>query len=285
MSNSRRSEPAVRGRRQGAQRHYDRVVPHVIVTQTRGDGPRLAEWVDYHAALGFDEFHFVLDGIIDDSMDVLRSLDVPAQIELHPYPEEGDYLDGLAPDVRLQRILEWRERHADELAALPYAAIDPQSHRQFRRIREVIPQIITGRRGWIAHIDCDEFINIASGDPIQSLTEGSRVPRLQFLSFNVDTTGFDPTLPVLAQQGPRWSRKAVEEHPDHRWATRVKSMVRFRAATPFRSIHRMSFGRHEVLDPDVARLHHFRVPLQPMTPPLPYTVKDDVRPRTTASSR
>ncbi|QIK76011.1 glycosyltransferase family 2 protein [Nocardioides piscis] len=254
-------------------------MPHVIVTQTRGDAHRLAEWVSFHAALGFDEFHILLDGVVDDSQRVLEALDVPARVETHLYPEEGDYYDGLSVDDRLARVKVWREHHREELDRLPYAATDPQSMRQFRRIRELLPAIVEGRRGWLAHIDVDEFINIPSGASITSLTAQATTPRLQLLNFNVDTTGYDPSRPVLAQQGPRWAREDLLEHPDTRWATRVKSIVRFRAATPFRSIHRISFGRHEVVDPDVARLHHFRVPLQPMTPPLPYTVDDVVTPR------
>ncbi|HXH80728.1 glycosyltransferase family 2 protein [Nocardioides sp.] len=239
----------------------------------------MAEWIAYHSAIGFDEFHVLLDGVIDDSPQILRSLDIPGRVETYVYPEEGEYFDGLGVKERLQRVQDWREIHRDELAELPYAATDPQSMRQFRRIRDLLPRIVDGRRGWLAHIDCDEFINIPTGASIQSLTAPAEVPRLQLLSFNVDTTGYDPELPVLAQQGARWSRGDLLVHPDQRWATRVKSIVRFRAATPFRSIHRMSFGRHEVLDPDIARLHHFRVPLQPMTPPLPYTVQDFVAPR------
>lgn len=254
-------------------------MPHVIVTQTRGDAHRLAEWVDYHAALGFEEFHVILDGLVDDSMDVLKSLKTSALVVIHPFPEEGVYFDGLTPERRLERVAEWRQHHAAELAELPYAATDPQSLRQFQRIRELLPSIVEGRRGWLAHIDCDEFINIPGGGDIASLTDVATRPRLQLLNFNVDTTGYDPALPVLAQQGPRWSRESMLAHPDERWARRVKSIVRFRAATPFRSIHRISFGRHEVVDPQVARLHHFRVPLQPMSPDVPYTVPDSITPR------
>ena len=255
-------------------------MPHVIVTQTRGDAHRLAEWVTFHAALGFDEFHVLLDGLVDDSEDVLARLDVAARVVTHAYPEEGEYYDGLGVDERLARVKAWRELHRDELDREPFAATDPQSLRQFRRIRALLPAVLEGRKGWLAHIDVDEFINVPSGASIRSLTAQAATPRLQLLNFNVDTTGYDPARPVLAQQGPRWSRDDLLEHPDARWATRVKSIVRFRAATPFRSIHRISFGKHEVVDPDVARLHHFRVPLQPMTPPLPYAVDDVVEPRT-----
>lgn len=56
----------------------------------------------------------------------------------------------------------------------------------------------------------------------------------------------------------------------------MKSMVRFRVALPFTSIHRISHGRHQVVDPEVGRIHHFRVPLQPLDPPIPFTVDDPI---------
>jgi Glycosyl transferase family 2 len=255
-------------------------VPLVIVTQSRGDASRLAEWVTYHSRLGFEEIHVILDGLIDDSDEVLESLDVaddvPARVVVHRYPEEGVYYDGLSPEERMRVVQQWRQDNAEMLAALPHKAVDPQSLRQRRRVTEVLGTITEGRRGWVAHIDADEFIHLPGGGSIRDLTRAADTPRLRFLSFDVDTAGHDPSRPVLDQHRVRWAREDVEAHPDSRWATRVKSMVRFRVALPLRSLHRINAGRHEVVDPDVGRLHHFRVPMQPIDPPIPFTVDDPV---------
>ena len=93
----------------------------------------------------------------------------------------------------------------------------------------------------------------------------------------MDTTGHDPARPVLEQHSLRWAREDVVQHPNSAWVNRVKSMVRYRRSLPFFSVHRISRGKAEVLDPEVARLHHFRIPLQPLDPPLPYRVDDPLR--------
>jgi hypothetical protein len=252
----------------------------VIVTQSRGDASRLAEWVTYHSRIGFEEFHVILDGLVDDSDEVLAALDassdLDARVVVHQYPEEGVYYDGLPPEERMKVVQKWRDDNAEMLAALPHKAVDPQSLRQRRRVTEVLEKVTEDRRGWVAHIDADEFIHLPGGQSIRDLTDAATAPRLQFYSFDVDTTGHDPTRPVLEQHSLRWSRADVEAHPDGRWATRVKAMVRFRVALPLKSLHRISLGRHEKVDPEVGRLHHYRVPLQPMDPPIPYTVDDPV---------
>ena len=255
-------------------------MPLVIVTQSRGNASRLAEWVTYHSRIGFEEFHVVLDGLVDDSDEVLAALDASpdlgARVVVHQYPEEGVYYDGLPPEERMKVVQKWREDNAEMLAALPHKAVDPQSLRQRRRVTEVLEKVTDGRRGWVAHIDADEFIHLPGGGSIRDLTEAATAPRLQFYSFDVDTTGHDPSRPVLEQHSLRWSRADVEAHPDSRWATRVKAMVRFRVALPLKSLHRISLGRHVKVDPEVGRLHHYRVPLQPLDPPIPYTVDDPV---------
>lgn len=251
-------------------------MPLSIVTQTRGDAPRLAEWVRHHCALGFEEFHVILDGEVDDSADVLASLDVDAEVVVHRYPEEGVYYDGLSPTERAAVVAQWREDNAEMLAALPYNPVDPQSHRQRQRVGAVLERITEGRRGWVAHFDTDEFIHLPGGGTIRDLTDAATAPRLQFLSFDVDTTGHDWDRGFLEQHSRRWARADVESHPDGRWATRVKAMVRYRAALPLRSLHRITFGKHTLLDPEVARIHHFRIPLQPVVPPIPFTVDDPI---------
>lgn len=251
-------------------------MPLVIVTMSRGDAPRLAEWVTYHARLGFQEFHVILDGLVDDSDTVLASLDVDARVVVHQLPESGVYLDGLGPAERAAAVRQWRTDNAEMLAALPHKAVDPVALRQRQHIPAVLEKITAGRRGWVGFIDVDEYIHLPGGGSVRDLTQAATAPRLQLYSFDVDTTGHRPSRPALEQHSVRWSREDVEAHPDGRWATRVKSIVRFHAAAPFRSIHRISIGRHQKVDPDVARLHHYRVPLQPLDPPIPYTVDDPI---------
>src|SRR4051794_11019135 len=85
---------------------------HTIVTMTRGDGHKIAEWLDYHARIGFDDFQVVLDGDIDGTEEVLRSVEVPAEVTVHPRAEVGEYYDGLPPEERRHRVLLWREKDA-----------------------------------------------------------------------------------------------------------------------------------------------------------------------------
>ncbi|GAB6987375.1 hypothetical protein [Nocardioides pyridinolyticus] len=98
---------------------------------------------------------------------------------------------------------------------------------------------------------------------------------MRFLNFNVDTTGHDPTRPVLEQHTMRWSLEDLMAYEDERWARRVKSMVRYRFARLDSTIHKLNRGRHALLDPATARLHHFRMPLHRVD--IPYSVDDPVR--------
>ena len=250
-----------------------------IVTQSRGDGARIAEWVTYHNRLGFDDFQIILDGLVDNTDRVLADLDLPARIEVHRCPEEGDYFDGLPATERARRVAQWREDNEAWRATLPHKALDPIAVRQFRRIPQVLAPYAAGDRGrgWVAFIDVDEFLHVPVHGSIRDLARGATTPRLRFLNFNVDTTGHDPARPVLEQHHMRWSRDDIVQHPHSAWVKRVKSMVRYRKSLPFDSIHRISRGRAEVVDPDVARLHHFRIPLQPLDPPLAYRVDDPLR--------
>src|SRR5690606_36191828 len=90
---------------------------HTIVSMTRGDGHKIGEWLQYHADLGINEFHIVLDGDIDGTQDLLASLSVAADVFVHPRPEVGEYYDGMSRSERRERVALWRERHAVELAA------------------------------------------------------------------------------------------------------------------------------------------------------------------------
>ncbi len=250
-----------------------------IVTQSRGDAARIAEWMTYHQRLGFDDFQVILDGLVDDTDEVLGELDLPARIDVHRYPEEGDYFDGLPADERARRVAQWRVDNAEWRATLKGKALDPIAVRQFRRIPEVLAPYAAGDRGrgWVAFIDVDEFLHLPRHESIRALAREATAPRLRFLNFNVDTSGHDPARPVLEQHTLRWAREDVVQHPNSAWVNRVKSMVRYRKSLPFFSVHRISRGRAEVLDAEIARLHHFRIPLQPLDPPLPYRVDDPLQ--------
>lgn len=208
---------------------------HVIVAQSRGDASRLAEWVTYHSRLGFQEFHIVLDGLVDHSDEVLDALDVDAEVRHYLKPEQGEYYDGLTVAEHSERILRWGEENADLVASLPYTACD-----------------------------------------IRTVTRDAPAPRLRLLNHNVSTVGHDPSRPVLEQHQMRWSREDLENYPFKAWTNRIKTIARFRHATPYNGIHHLTPGPHHVVSPDVARLHHFRVPEQPMPAPLPYSVDDPI---------
>ena len=101
------------------------------------------------------------------------------------------------------------------------------------------------------------------------------MPRIRLLNFNVDTTGHDPSRPVLGQHSRRWSREDLLAAEDGRWAKRVKSLVRYRVAVLNATVHKINRGEHVVLDPDVARMHHFKVPASSELE-IPFTVDDPI---------
>jgi hypothetical protein len=245
---------------------------------SRGDAHHIAEWVDHHARLGFDDFQVVLDGDVDDTERVLRSLDVPAQVTVHRRQEIGEYYDGLPPAERRHRVLEWRREHADQLASGIMRGFDALSWRQHLHFPEVLAPYAEGARGrgWLTLIDVDEFLVLTAHSSIGALTDEATTPRLRFLNFNVDTRGHDPSLPMLEQHSLRWSREDLLAYPDPQWARRVKSLVRYRCARLTWNVHKVSQGRHTQLDPDLARLLHFKIPAQ-LDLGIPYTVFDPVR--------
>jgi hypothetical protein len=253
-------------------------VRHTIVTLSRGDAHKITEWVDYHARLGFEDFQIVLDGDVDGTEEVLRSLDVPARIGVHPREEIGEYYDGLPPAERRARVQEWRVRNAAQLESGAMRGNDAVSWRQHLHLPQILAPYAAGSRGrgWLALIDVDEFLVLTEHGSIGALTSGAEAPRLRFLNFNVDTTGHDPSRPVLEQHSMRWSREDVLAHPMKRWARRVKSIVRYRCARLDSTVHRISRGPHVLLDPATARLHHFKVPVAGELD-IPYTVDDPVR--------
>jgi hypothetical protein len=250
---------------------------HTIVTMTRGDGHKIAEWADYHARLGFDDLQIVLDGDVDGTEALLASLDVAADVTVHPRAEVGDYYDGLPPEERRERVLLWRERYAAERASGQMRGHDPLAWRQHLHFPPVLAPYAAGERGkgWVGLVDVDEFVVLARHRTIGELTAEQTVPRLRFLNFNVDTTGYDPSRPVLEQHSRRWSREDLLGHDDARWARRVKSLVRYRKARLNATVHKINRGEHVVLDPDVARLHHFKMPASSEL--IPFTVDDPIR--------
>ena len=252
-------------------------MPHTIVTMTRGDAHKIGEWVEYHARLGFGDFQIVLDGEVDDTEAVLESLDVPATITVHRRPEIGEYADGLSAAQRKQQAAEWRQRHAAELEAGRIRGHDPLSWRQHQHFPEILAPYAAGERGrgWLALIDVDEFIVLPGYRSVRQVTHQAGAPRLRLLSFNVDTTGHDPGRPVLEQHTRRWSRADLLALDDQRWANRPKSIVRYRCARLTSTVHKISTGRQLVLDPERARVHHFRTPLQEGVG-IPYAVEDPI---------
>ncbi|MFC6153605.1 glycosyltransferase family 2 protein [Nocardioides yefusunii] len=249
-----------------------------VVTQSRGDARRLAEWVTYHSRIGFEEFHIVLDGLVDDSDKVLADLDVDARIHVHHRAESGEYQAGMDQAERWRANRQWREDNAELLASLPFRCQDPLSLRQGLNISPLMEEITADRRGWIALIDVDEFIALPRDGSIRALVRRinaeKRTSRISFLNFNVDTEGYDPSRPILEQHSMRWSREDVLAHPDPAWGRRYKTMARFKVATPYRSVHKINRGPRVVVDPEDARLLHYRTPAQRMVPHVPYTVED-----------
>ena len=251
-----------------------------IVTQSRGDAARIAEWVTYHHRLGFDDFQIILDGLVDDTDEVLAG-PRPARADrpCTATPRRATTSTACPPAERARRVAQWRVDNAEWRATLKGKALDPIAVRQFQRIPEVLAPYAAGDRGrgWVALHRRRRVPAPARYDSIRDLARAATMPRLRFLNFNVDTSGHDPARPVLEQHTLRWAREDVVQHPNSAWVNRVKSMVRYRKCLPFFSVHRISRGRAEVLDAEVARLHHFRIPLQPLDPPLPYRVDDPLR--------
>ena len=236
------------------------LVRHTIVTMSRGDGHKIAEWVDFHARLGFEDFQVVLDGDVDGTAEVLRSLDVAAEITVHPRAEVGEYYEGLSPEERRHRVLEWRARNAEELESGRMRGRDALSWRQHLHLPEIFAPYADGARGrgWLALIDVDEFIVLTRHGSIGALTEEATAPRLRLLNFNVDTSGHDPARPVLEQHSMRWSREDLMAHPNKRWARRVKSLVRYRCARLDHTVHKISHGPSRAARPR----HGAAAPLQ-----------------------
>lgn len=241
---------------------------------SRGDAPRIREWVEYHSWLGFDAFHIILDNPNDDSEAILRSLDVPARITVDLRPAVGDYYDGLSQEQRWRKVLEWRKANSEDLTAAGLPVVDPQTIRQIRYFNEVLTGYAAGPESWVAVIDMDEFIAVPGGGKIHDITSAAKAPRIRLLNFNFGTAGHDHALPFLAQHTRRWAREDIEAYGKG-WDARVKTIARNDALLPLVSVHPISRGPFVTMDPAVARLHHYRVPDQGIAE-LPYRVEDRV---------
>lgn len=245
---------------------------HTILTMSRGDAPRLREWVEYHSWLGFNEFHIVLDNPIDESEDVLRALNLPARITVEVRPALDEYYDGLEGGQKLARVESWLKLNQDRIAEWGLPIVDPLSMRQYLYLPSVLNKYALRGEGWASVLDVDEFIVLPGGRKITDVTAAAKMPRVRFLNFNFDYTDRDPTLPILQQHTRRWAREDVIDHGQG-WDNRVKSIVRYDAALPMVSVHGISRGSFEVLDPDVGRLHHYKVSGHGV-PALPFRVED-----------
>lgn len=234
----------------------------------------------YHSRLGFEEFHVVLDGLIDNSDEVLAALDLDARIVVHRRAESGEYSEGMSPAEMHERNVRWRAANSELLASVPFRAQDPLSLRQGLNIGPVLDEVVDSRKGWVAFFDVDEFIHLPRDGSIRELARRvnaeKKTSRISFLNFNVDTSGHDPARPVLEQHTMRWSHEDVMEHPVEAWGRRYKTMARFRVATPYAGVHKITRGPRTIPDPEDARLLHFRMPLQKMTPEIPYSVCDPI---------
>lgn len=236
---------------------------------SRGDAPRLAEWVTYHQALGFDEFHVVLDDPIDNSAEILRSL--PGSITIDERPAHGAYWDGVPSSQLWPWIKGWKDDHAGELAHWRIPQGDPLVLRQLQHLPGVLNKYAADGDCWVAVIDADEFLVIPGGT-IQDLTASADSPRLRFLNFNFDMSSWQPGQSVLQAGTRRWSIEDLKSY-GRGWDRRVKSIARHDALLPLVSVHEISRGPHTMLDHETARLHHYKGRDQDIAE-LPYRVTD-----------
>ena len=53
-----------------------------ILTMSRGDAPRLRDWILYHHEIGFNYFHIILDAPNDESENVLKEISAVVPLNL-----------------------------------------------------------------------------------------------------------------------------------------------------------------------------------------------------------
>ena len=155
---------------------------------------------------------------------------------------------------------------------------DALAWRQHQHFGPILAPYAAGERGkgWLGLIDVDEFVVLTQHRTIGELTVEQTRPRVRFLNFNVDTTGYDPSRPVLEQHSFRWSREDLLATRTRAGRSGSKSLVRYRYARLNATVHKINRGEHTVLDPDVARLHHFKMPASRALD-IPFSVDDPIR--------
>ena len=244
-----------------------------ILTMSRGDAPRLKEWVLYHHELGFKFFHVILDAPLDESEDVLKRLSEEFELSIDVTVKDaaGLYFDNLSPEERWEEVKKWRLDNASYIESKGLPIVDPLSDRQYTYLPEKLKELQGSfPEDWVAVIDVDEFIAFPGSTNLKELIEKSGTPRIRFLNFNFDMSDWKPGNPVRAQVN-RWSRSGIEEYGKG-WENRVKSIVKIDHALPMSSVHVVSKGPFQTIPPTVARLHHYKFPNQLIQ--IDYTVYD-----------
>lgn len=246
---------------------------HTIVTMSRGDAARLPEWVRYHARLGFDEFHILLDNPNDDSEAVLASLSAEVTITVEVKDAIGYYHpEGLTQAQRLAQADQWCEEHAAEIAESGMPIVDALSWRQYRHLPAALERY-TRREpgsGWLSILDVDEFIVLPPGQRIADLLAGVEKPRVRLTSFNMDTSNWDSRSSLLQTVSQRWSYDDMLAYGQG-WPDRVKALIRYESALPLHTVHAINRGPFERAEVEQARVLHYKYPTLDI---LPYPVED-----------
>lgn len=247
---------------------------HSILTMSRGDEHRVADWLDYHHSIGFTNFHIILDNPIDDTKKVASDLAASRgfSLTIKELEPDGEYYDDLTAAERWTAIQRWKERHSEEIEQMGLPIVDPLSMRQYKYLPTELSLLSSGgSNDWLALIDVDEYIVLPGTSHISTLTRASNSPRLRFLNFNFDMSQWDQSTNVRAFT-QRWSRKEVEGFGKG-WQNRVKTIARCDHLLPLVSVHAISRGAFQILPPETARLHHYKYPNQGID--IPYNVTDE----------
>ncbi len=235
----------------------------VVISMSRGDEYRLSEWLTYHDKLGIDEFHIILDDVIDKSEEVIKSSNISASISLAHKPKNGSYIQG-----NWEAVLKWREENSHLISGT--SINDPISHRQWQYFPEALESYAGNANTWICLLDVDEYIVLDKGASLRTILSNQSEKRVEFLNFNVDMSNWKPGNLVL-ENTYRWDRQDLKNYGKW-WDFRHKSFVRADVCLPYVGPHQISNVSSTTLPPEVARLLHFKSPNQNLG--LPYRTKD-----------
>jgi len=244
-----------------------------ILTMSRGDAPRLKDWVLYHHQIGFNYFHIILDAPNDRSEKLLKEVatEIPVNLDLTVKEASGAYFDHLSPEEKWAAVKKWRSDHAEYIKDSGLPIVDPLSDRQYRYLPEKLAELRDNfPEDWVAVIDVDEYIALPGTSSLKSIVNNAKNPRLRFLNFNFDMSTWTTDKPVR-NQVYRWDRKDIVEYGKG-WENRVKSLVKISQSLPMNSVHSISRGPFERLPETTARLHHYKYPNQSLD--LEYSVLD-----------